>query len=149
MDANRHPTAAARSARPNLAAAAVIAALTLAILLPAYSFAAKGGNGGNPHQSNGTNKDPVTISVPDGVFAGTVVATVSSPGLTVHATCSQWGWTVYEQYVQTDGTGAATLTLGPTPLWPGGSASCTAEAGSWSSHGRWVVDATTDFAVSG
>jgi len=119
-------------------------------LIAGSTFAAKGGNGnGNgPNGTSGGHKTSVTITVPNGTFGTTDTASVSQTGLWVHATCSQYATTVYEQWLQTDGAGNATLTLGPTPMWSSGSASCDAEAGSWNSHGRWVVDAQTAFAVT-
>jgi hypothetical protein len=138
-----------RVARHVFGAAAEGALITALVFgfIAGSAFAAKGGNGAT--HTNGGHKNAVTISVPDGVFASAVQGTVSSPGLWVHATCTQSGATVYAQWVQTDGNGKATLTLGPTPMWAGGSASCSAEAGTWSSNGRWSVQATTGFDVSG
>jgi hypothetical protein len=40
-------------------------------------------------------------------------------------------------------------TLGPTPMWTGGAADCTAEEGTWSKSGRWRVLARTSFHVYG
>ena len=91
-----------------------------------------------------------TISVPDGVYATTDTATVSPAGLWVKASCFQNGSMVYGQYVQSDANGHATLQLGPTSWWSGGSATCTAEAGGWSARsGQWVSQGSTAFNVSG
>ncbi len=90
------------------------------------------------------------ISVPDGVFGGTTTATThTGPTTWVHAACYQGGMKVYEQYVKTDSNNQAVLTLGPTPFWPSGAASCTADEGTWMANGRFKVSATTDFSVSG
>ncbi len=91
-----------------------------------------------------------SITVPDGVFAGTTTATTHTGTTTwVHANCYQSGYQVYEQYVKTDANNQAVLTLGPTPLWTGGAASCTAAEGTWMANGKFKVSATTNFAVSG
>jgi len=112
----------------------------------ADTFAAKGG-GGHGHGGGGTS---ATITVPDGVYASTVTATVSPAGLWVYAKCSQGGSMVYGQYAQSDADGHAVLTLGPTSWWTGGPASCTAEAGNWSArNGQWVAQGSTTFNVSG
>jgi hypothetical protein len=106
-------------------------------------FAAKGGSG-NGHGGG-------AITVPDGVFAGTTTATVNpgGSGSWAFAQCYQGGTLVYAQYVEADSTNRATFTLGPTPLWTGGSANCTAEEGVWGSSGRWRTVAETTFDVSG
>ena len=91
-----------------------------------------------------------SITVPDGVFGGTTTATVHTGATTwVHATCSQSGSKVYEQYVKTDTNNQAVLTLGPTPLWTSGGASCNAAEGTWMANGKFKVSATTTFSVSG
>jgi hypothetical protein len=116
-------------------------------LIASSAFAAKGGGGAKPHGGGGTS---ATISVPDGVYGGTVTATVSPAGLWVKANCYQGRTSVYGQYVQSDASGHATLQLGPTSWWSGGSASCTAEAGGWSARsGAWTAQGSTTFNVSG
>jgi hypothetical protein len=110
-------------------------------LIAGTAFAAKGGHT-NTH--GGTT---ATVTVPDGVFGGTTTA-VTTPGLWVYAACSQNGTVVYKAYVQTDATGDAVLTLGPTPMWTSGAAACTAQAGSFSSTGAWRSQASTTFNVS-
>ena len=124
----------------------VAVATVLVLSLAGTAFAAKGGNKGGG--GAGTGGSSAGIVVPDGVFAGTTTTVISTGSSWAHATCSQSGMTVYEQYVATT-AGQATFTLGPTPLWSGGAASCTAEAGNWSINGRWVVAASTTFSVSG
>lgn len=130
--------AGAKRVRQALLVATAVATLVAAGASPA--FAAKGGRGATGGSTSGAS-----ISVPNGTFGGTVVATVSPAGLWAHASCSQNGLTVYEQYVQTDALGNATLGLGPTPLWSSGAASCVASAGSFSSTGKFTAAATTTF----
>ncbi len=110
-------------------------------LIAGTAFAAKGGNGG-------AKTSYATVAVPNGVFGGTVQAS-TTPGLWVYAACSQGGTVVYQQYVQTAASGYATLQLGPTPMWSGGAASCTGQAGSFSSNGTFRVAGSTTFTVSG
>lgn len=141
----RHSAVAVAEA---LVVAAIIAALLLA-LSPVYkpatflagadaAQAAKGGRGSG------------TISVPDGVFASTTTATVN-PGSDawVRGRCYQGDSLVYEQYVRVDANNQAVLTLGPTPSWLGGSASCTGEELEFGRNARWRVLATTTFNVDG
>jgi hypothetical protein len=133
--------------------AALVATVALA-LSPVYApakfmsgtqttLAAKGG-------STHAKSTGATITVPDGTFGSTTVASVSAgSGPWVYATCSQYGSTVYQQYLQVDSNYQATLTLGPTPMWPSGAASCAAQVGNWSSAGKWVVQGGTSFSVGG
>ncbi len=111
-------------------------------LIAGTAFAAQGGNG----KLHGASS--ATLTVPNGVFASTTTAKTTS-GLYVYAVCSQSGTVVYTQYALADSSGAAVLTLGPTPMWTGGAASCTAQAGSFSSTGAWRSQASTSFSVSG
>ena len=67
----------------------------------------------------------------------------------VYAECYQDGQLVYAQYVEADANNEAVLSLGPTPSWTGGSASCTAEEGYFNRSGRWHTVAETTFEVSG
>jgi hypothetical protein len=93
-----------------------------------------------------------TVSVPDGVFGGTTTATANpgDDGTWVIVDCSQNDVIVYRQAVKVDpATHQATFTLGPTPLWSSGAASCRAEEGYWFKLTRWRVLATTTFNVSG
>ena len=79
--------------------------------------------------------------------------TISSfnPGGTVwaFAQCYQGGTLVYAQYVKASSSNTATFTLGPTPMWQGGDADCTAQEGYWGRNGRWRVVASTTFHVDG
>ena len=86
------------------------------------------------------------ISVPDGAYGGTTVATVNPGGdVWVRARCYQGGNLVYEQYVRPGGDNQATLTLGPTPNWTSGDADCTAQEGSFGRTNRWKAVAETTF----
>lgn len=93
----------------------------------------------------------VQISVPNGVYAGTDVATIdpASGTIWVDARCYQGGSLVYEQWAAADSSLQATLTLGPTPAWTGGAASCTATANALQRSGRFKLLASTTFSVSG
>ena len=103
-----------------------------------------GGGGGKPGGGGSA-----TIVVPDGIYAQTTTATVTPAGLWVYASCSQSGREVYAQYVRSDAAGAAILTLGPTSFWSSGSASCYANAGSFSVSGQWSTAGSTTFSVAG
>jgi hypothetical protein len=87
------------------------------------------------------------ITVPDGVFAGTVTATLNPGGTTMwaYARCWQDGTLVYEQWVKNTSSNTATFTLGPTPLWQGGSANCAADEGYWAKNGHWRALVSTTF----
>jgi hypothetical protein len=100
------------------------------------------------------------LTVPDGYYGETVIATASSgasaktasPGDTtdykywrVLAMCYQDGELVFKHYALFDGT-YSSIPLGPTRAWQEGPADCTAELGyfhkGW--HTRWrSVDSTT------
>lgn len=87
------------------------------------------------------------ISVPDGNYGETTVATVNPGGdVWVRARCYQGGL-VYEQYVKANGENQATLSLGPTPSWTGGDATCTAQEGEFTRNNRWRVLAETTFSA--
>ena len=90
------------------------------------------------------------VRVDDGVYAGTTVAYAGpSTASWVRARCYQGGALVFEQYRQFDASRTATITLGPTPSWSGGSANCTAEDGYWRRGTTWRVTSSTTFAVAG
>jgi hypothetical protein len=89
------------------------------------------------------------IAVPDGVFGGTTTATLNPGGdVWALAVCYQDGQTVWLQYAHADDGKTATFTLGPSPLWQGGAATCIAEEGNWAKNGRWRYVASTTFSVS-
>ena len=147
-------TAAGRAARPGrlalgeaLLVVAIIVALALALgpaLKPAEPLLGTGvANAGGPSRG--------AITVPDGTFAGTTTATVNPGGENtwVFAECAQGGTVVYRQYVKAGADQTAVLTLGPTPSWTGGGATCFAQEGYWFKGSRWRVVAETTFNVSG
>jgi len=121
----------------------IVAALLLALspmFKPAEDLA--GINGANAAKRG-------VITVPDGVFAGTTTATLNPGGAVwAFAQCYQGGTLVYAEFVKATSSNTATFTLGPTPLWQGGSANCTAEEGAWGPNGRWRAVASTTFNVS-
>jgi hypothetical protein len=90
------------------------------------------------------------ISVPDGVYGGTTTATLNPGGTSIwaYARCYQGGTLVYAEAVRGNSSNEATFTLGPTPLWTGGAANCTAEEGTWSRNGKWRAVASTTFNVT-
>ncbi len=127
-----------------IVAALIFGSALLAGIQPAGAdsvFAAKGGNG---HGHGGT---PASITVPDGVFAGTTTATANpgGEGTWVHAKCYQAGSLVLEQWRMVDSNNQATLNLGPTQLWQSGAADCTAEEGYFGNNSAFRVMAGTTF----
>ena len=127
--------------------------LILATVL-ALAFAAtlvlRGEPGGATDAFAGRNSGVLTI--PNGSFGGTTVAD-ANPGVEgtwVMAECFQNGVVVYRQYVKVDpATRQAVLTLGPTPSWTSGPATCRGEEGTWFKGSRWRVVATTTFEAAG
>jgi len=90
-----------------------------------------------------------TVRVLDGVFGGTTTAYAGPSSATwVRAQCYQNGSKVYEQYRTFDSNRQATLTLGPTPGWSSGAASCTAQDG-YFRNSTWKVTSSSTFSVSG
>jgi len=135
----RFRTALSHTAQAILEGALV--ALIVVGLVAGTALAGKGGPGGGATTGG-------SLSVPNGTYAGTTTATTGAAYNWAHAKCSQGGVVVYEQWVKADGSRHATFTLGPTPMWQSGSASCWAEDGTWS-HSRWRQSNTTTFSVSG
>ena len=91
-----------------------------------------------------------SFRVDDGVFATTTVAHKGSSSATwVHAKCYQGGTLVFEQWRSYLADGTTTLSLGPTPMWSSGSATCTAEEGYYARLTRWRLSGSTTFNVSG
>lgn len=119
---------------------AVLVAGLLTGLAASTVLAAPGG--GKP--GGGTTS---TFVVPDGTFGGTTTAR-GGTGSWVHAVCYQNGSIAYEQWVRYGAAKTAVLTLGPTPSWYGGSATCIGQDG-YFSNSRWRVNATDEFTVSG
>jgi hypothetical protein len=123
----------------------LIAALVLVVALPASAAkssihlvmptAATTGASTTPHFG-----DQVTFAIS---------TTASFPW--VDTACSQNGQVVYEQW---DGffdgyAGTQMFTLGPTQLWSGGAASCTATLVTFDRNGRPSKLASTSFNVTG
>jgi hypothetical protein len=123
----------------------IIATLLLA-LAPVFSPAEDLAGVGS---ANAAPRDKAHISVPDGQFAGTTTATLNPGGdIWALAACYQNETMVWYQYAHADDGKTATFTLGPTPLWQGGAATCIAEEGYWARNGRWRMLAWTTFEVS-
>jgi hypothetical protein len=123
---------------------------TITALIVAVTLVARGEPGGADGALAARNSG--TLTIPDGSFASTTTATANpgTEGTWVMAECFQNGSVVYRQYVRVDpATQQATLTLGPTPSWTSGAASCRGEEGTWFKGTRWRVVATTTFEVSG
>jgi hypothetical protein len=128
----------ARPSRPSILSAVVLAA-SLALLVAAPAIAAKPGGGGSTSSS---------ISFTDGVFAGTSIATKSGSTITwAHALCYKGGTLVYEQYLKYGTATKVTFTLGPTPMWTGGGATCTGQGG-YFQNARFRAVATDPFTVT-
>lgn len=122
---------------------------TIAAIAFAASLATRGEPGG---ASNAFAGRAGVLTIADGTFGATTTA-VANPGDStswVMAECSQNGVVVYRQYVKVDPTThQAVLTLGPTPSWTSGAASCRGEEGYWFKGTRWRVYATTTFEAAG
>jgi hypothetical protein len=122
------------------ATAALLASLALGTVA-APTFAGKPSGGGTT---------TTAVRVDNGVYGGTTTAYAGPASATwVRALCYQNGKLVFEQYRQFDSTRRATLQLGPTPSWPGGGATCTAQDGYWRNGSTWRVTSTSSFSVSG
>lgn len=123
----------------------IVAALLLALAPlfgPAEDLAGLDG-------ANAGGRGHASISVPDGAFGGTTTATVNPGGdVLVMARCYQGESVVYLEVLPPGPDKTVTFTLGPTPLWQGGEASCTAQEGNWAKNGRWRAVAKTTFVVT-
>lgn len=123
-----------------LAEAGLIAVLVVGVIA-GTALAGAGGKGA-------ASSTPVRVD--DGVFAGTTTAYAGPSSATwVRALCYQGGNLVFEQYAQFDPSRRATLTLGPTPNWDSGGATCTAQDGYWRRGTTWRVTSTSSFNVAG
>jgi len=100
----------------------------------------------------------MTLSVPDGQFGGTTTATLGTT-FALSASDTSSTWVRATCVVDSNGTvgmvawermagGSATFALGPTPSWQSGSASCTADAGTFDRNGRFKSSASTSFHVA-
>lgn len=118
-----------------------LVALLIVGLIAGTALAGAGGRGATSTTS---------VRVDDGVHAGTTTAYAGPASATwVRALCYQEGRLVFEQYAKFDASRQATLTLGPTPNWDSGSASCTAQDGYWRRGTTWRVTSTSSFNVAG
>jgi hypothetical protein len=135
-------------------AVSLVAAVVMIVALPAW---AKGGGGGGSTISlvipnaaaAATSSGPQSPSFGQQVtFAESTTATAYP---WVDAKCSQNGKVVYEQFAgfYSGYTGSQMFTLGPTQMWSGGAASCTAALVSYDKNGSPRTLATTSFTVSG
>ena len=127
-------------AMPLAIAAVLVSVLAIGLGSPS-SLAAPGGNG--KHKSGGS----AGITVPDGNYMGITVATVNPGGESVwiKVECYQDGALVFAGYWRPDSNNQAVIGLGPSQLWTGGDANCTAEEGYFHRGGRWRVIASTTF----
>lgn len=128
---------------------ATVEALLIVAIVGALAFGVALASG---HPAGATDtRAAAAISVPNGVFAGSDVATVdpASGSIWVDAKCYQAGKLVYEQWAATNGSLQAMLTLGPTPSWTSGAANCTATANQLQRSGKFKLLASTTFNVSG
>jgi len=144
--------------RTPLRIALLIAALAALLAVPT-AFAGKGGGGGGKPGGGGTTSGGGTIALvllnsTDGVahFGQKVTFNVSTSSTTqpwVDLQCSQNGTVVSKQANGIFPTSLGQVfTLGPTGLWTGGAADCTASLQNWSSS-RHTTLATMTFHVYG
>lgn len=137
------PTTSERKTDRNrlLGAAAEASVIVLLVfgLVAGTTFAAGKGSG-----------DKHDIAVTDGVFATAHDAWVygDRSDYWVLAECRQDSTVVYREWVTADAEGRATLMLGPTELWSGGDALCTATAGFYGKNFRWRSVASAQFLAS-
>jgi hypothetical protein len=141
----------------------VLSLAVLAVaLLPAAGLAAKGGTAGKPGGGGGGGGKPggggggtialVLLDSSDGVahYGQRVtfdVHTTATAYPYVTLRCYQNGGLVYQLSNAMFATSLNQIfTLGPTPSWTGGAASCTADLESWSSR-KVSKLASTSFAV--
>ena len=111
-------------------------------------LAARGGNGHGNGAGGGGATTTATITVPDGPFGGTTIASTNvGGGQWVREVCVSADGGALVDYRTTDDAGQAVLSLGPTPTWSSGAASCSAALGAWDSRGDWQSTATTTFNV--
>lgn len=140
ISAARHSLGAVAEA---LLVVAIVATLVVA-LAPVYGPAAWFAGSVD---ARGGKASSVTVIVPDGRFGGSVTGLVTGSGTTwVDVVCtSSSGSGGMTTWARPDASGSFTVTLGPTPSWASGSASCQATAGYYAKNGRWRVLATTTF----
>ena len=144
------PSSIARSTA-GVAVEGLLILATIVALIAAVTLVARGEPGGADNAFAGRGGGGV-LTIADGSFASTTVATANpgTDGTWVMAECYQNDVLVYRQYVKVDPTThQATLTLGPTPSWTSGAASCRGEEGTWFKGTRWRVLAETTFSAGG
>lgn len=131
-----------------LLAIAVVTTLTVAGIAPA--IAAKGGKKGDGGSSATIS---VVESAPFVIGQDINFATSGSRSSTpwIRVSCYQDGERVYFESNPVGGNYFSddTFTLGPTPSWTSGDASCQAKLGFFARNGRWRVEASTSFNVNG
>ncbi len=132
-------------------AVALAAAVVMIAALPAW---ARGGGGGGSTinlviPGAAPTSGPATASFGQQVTFAESTSATAYPW--VDTKCSQNGQTVYEQWAGFYGsyTGSQMFTLGPTQMWTGGAANCTAALVSFDKNGSPRTLATTSFSVSG
>ena len=138
----------ATTMRRGIIALSLAAAVVLVAALPA--FAGKGGSSISLVMPN-ASLTAGAASPHHGDQVTFAVATTATSRPWVDTTCSQNGQVVYEQWAGFfDGyLGSTMFTLGPTQLWTGGAASCTATLVTYDKNGRASALASTSFSVSG
>lgn len=134
-------------------AVSLVAAVMMIAALPAF---ARGGGGGSsitlviPGQASAAN----TAGSASPSFGQQVTFNESTTATSypwVETRCYQNGQLVYDAWAgfYPSYTGSEMFTLGPTELWSGGSASCTANLDNMGRTGKPSVLASTSFTVSG
>jgi hypothetical protein len=128
-------------------------ALLIAILVwfAAMTLAGAGPTGGGLVGTAQAGRDPATLTVGEATFGKPVVVSVRpTPAIAwIHVACSRESVVVLSEWVRTGATGKASVKLGPRPGWTGGDATCVAEAGIFTTAGRWRAQASTTFEVVG
>jgi len=134
-------------------AVSLAAAVMMIAALPAW---ARGGGGGGGSTINlvipGAASTTAGASSPS--FGQQVTFSESTTATAypwVDTKCSQNGQVVFEQFAGffASYSGSQMFTLGPTQLWSGGAANCTASLISYDRNGSPKALATTSFSVSG
>ncbi len=132
-------------------AVSLVAAVVMIVALPAW---AKGGGAGGSTISLVIPGAAATSGSSSPSFGQQVTFAESTTATAypwVDTKCSQNGQVVYEQFAgfYASYSGSQMFTLGPTQMWSGGAASCTAALVSYDKNGNPRTLATTSFNVSG
>ena len=130
---------------------ASLVALLVVGLLAGTAFAGKGGGGKPGTGGSGTLSMVPMDGATEADFGARVTFTISTTSTDypyVHLMCRQDGSLVAEgrQGFFSTAIGNEWFTLGPTPLWQGGAADCTANLEKYTKRG-WSVLGTTSFHV--